>query len=452
MTRYLWATLVILAFTLGGCETSKRHVIENGDAPTPQPHPAGTPFRTPDEQVYWRSAVERMLAGDYAGSLPVFEQFAMDYPGYEWARNNLGLCLMRTGDLEGARAELMEGRLLAPGNLAIVTNLAYVASGQRDLRGVIDYSHQRLALMLGHDIAGDVPSADELQAAIAAADPAVPGSEVAITEALHFECCDALRAIDPEKAGAAFEAGMAAFPDRWWFPEFYALTFVLSDNARAAELHAKSEELAAGAGESRESHIAYRLPIDGAALILQGHHSMPSHSGVIESYAWDFMPVRFDEAGTALTALEGIDGTANEHYVGWDQPVLAAADGVVRAVADGFDDNTPNGGVINYGNGVLIAHTDAAGREELSVYWHLRNGSIVVKPGDTVKAGDEIGHLGSSGIAIVPHLHFVVRRGPLLGVGLDARFAAYELHGPDGTFQPVASGSPAEGSVVRAAE
>jgi murein DD-endopeptidase MepM/ murein hydrolase activator NlpD len=73
------------------------------------------------------------------------------------------------------------------------------------------------------------------------------------------------------------------------------------------------------------------------------------------------------------------------------------------------------------GNFVLIDHGDG----EYSLYAHLRPGSLRVRPGDLVKAGQPIGSLGSSGNSTEPHLHFQVcdRPDPLLCAGIPVDFS-----------------------------
>lgn len=39
---------------------------------------------------------------------------------------------------------------------------------------------------------------------------------------------------------------------------------------------------------------------------------------------------------------------------------------------------------------------------------HLHKGSIIVKVGDTVKAGQKIAELGNTGWSTAPHLHFEI--------------------------------------------
>ncbi|MCF3170978.1 MULTISPECIES: M23 family metallopeptidase [Streptomyces] len=47
-----------------------------------------------------------------------------------------------------------------------------------------------------------------------------------------------------------------------------------------------------------------------------------------------------------------------------------------------------------------------------AVYAHLRRGSLRVRAGDRVRAGQEIGHVGNSGNTTEPHLHFHLMDGP----------------------------------------
>jgi hypothetical protein len=58
------------------------------------------------------------------------------------------------------------------------------------------------------------------------------------------------------------------------------------------------------------------------------------------------------------------------------------------------------------GNAVIVAHPD--GFE--SSYCHLQQGSVRVKPGDAVKAGQDMGRVGLSGDTEFAHLHFGLRQ------------------------------------------
>jgi hypothetical protein len=66
-----------------------------------------------------------------------------------------------------------------------------------------------------------------------------------------------------------------------------------------------------------------------------------------------------------------------------------------------------NGG--GYGNYVAIKDDETG---KCYFYAHIQAGTITVKQGDKVKAGQEIGKMGSSGDSGHMHLHFEVRRTP----------------------------------------
>ncbi|WP_230532554.1 M23 family metallopeptidase [Microvirga roseola] len=92
--------------------------------------------------------------------------------------------------------------------------------------------------------------------------------------------------------------------------------------------------------------------------------------------------------------------------------VLAAADGKVLRVRDGVEDVSIAGrgrqSVANTecGNGAVVDH----GNGWEAQYCHTAKGSLVVRPGDEVKAGDRIGKIGLSGMTEYPHLHFTLRK------------------------------------------
>lgn len=91
--------------------------------------------------------------------------------------------------------------------------------------------------------------------------------------------------------------------------------------------------------------------------------------------------------------------------------VIAAADGVVKALRDGEPDVPVSiGGRARVkgreaGNGVVLDHGDGWETQ----YSHLRKGSIRVARGQRIKAGDMLGLIGFSGNTAFPHVDFVVR-------------------------------------------
>lgn len=92
--------------------------------------------------------------------------------------------------------------------------------------------------------------------------------------------------------------------------------------------------------------------------------------------------------------------------------VHAAADGVVLGARDGMADvsvreaGAPAVDGRECGNGVRLDH----GGGWTSQYCHLRRGSITVRPGARVHAGDRLGLIGLSGATEYPHLHFQVEK------------------------------------------
>lgn len=77
-------------------------------------------------------------------------------------------------------------------------------------------------------------------------------------------------------------------------------------------------------------------------------------------------------------------------------PIYAAGDGKVV-----FAQKASDGA-----NGVIIQHDGVS-----TMYWHMQDGSLKVKVGDTVSAGQQIGSSGDTGFAFGCHLHFEVRPG-----------------------------------------
>ncbi|MEM7023759.1 MAG: M23 family metallopeptidase [Pseudomonadota bacterium] len=95
--------------------------------------------------------------------------------------------------------------------------------------------------------------------------------------------------------------------------------------------------------------------------------------------------------------------------------VRAAAAGVVDALRDGVPDDGLEQGIDavagkECGNGIRLDH----GEGWTSWYCHLRRGSLMVRKGDRVEAGQPLGMVGFSGQTTFPHLHFDVRHGGIV--------------------------------------
>ena len=126
----------------------------------------------------------------------------------------------------------------------------------------------------------------------------------------------------------------------------------------------------------------YRLPFTpGCSFrVVQGNDGVFSHMGQ-DRFAIDFgMP----------------EGT----------PVLAAREGLVVLVRDGFDSGAPDPAYKTRANIIFVRHADRT----LGEYVHLLKGGMKVKAGDTVRTGQLLALSGNSGYTRGPHLHFMVFR------------------------------------------
>ena len=168
----------------------------------------------------------------------------------------------------------------------------------------------------------------------------------------------------------------------------------------------------------------YIFPLRGVSFVGWGASFHTGHRwAIIEEFALDIARL----GGDGLTHKG--DGIRFEDYYAYGTDVLAAADGRVTEAADGVaEDPTAmqrpdesqeayfarllkeqaermaKGAGSIMGNYLMIDH----GKSEFAMYAHLQPGSVRVKKGDQVKAGDVIGKLGSSGNSTEPHLHFHV--------------------------------------------
>ena len=188
-----------------------------------------------------------------------------------------------------------------------------------------------------------------------------------------------------------------------------------------------------------QTKTALRLPFEGEWFVFWGGRDVTQNYHAAsgdQRFAYDFGIVR---EGSSYRS----EGAQNEDYYCFGAPVLAPGDGVVAAAVDGVPDQTP--GKLDpkeaMGNHVVIDH----GNGEFSFLAHLREGSVRVRPGASVTAGDVIGACGNSGNSSEPHLHYHLQTSavPFGGEGLPAFFGAYLADGA-----AVASGEPTRGQFV----
>jgi len=98
-----------------------------------------------------------------------------------------------------------------------------------------------------------------------------------------------------------------------------------------------------------------------------------------------------------------------EFFNGGGTPIIAAAAGTV--VVAGDDSTTAYGPATSFYGNLVVIELDQAydGQPVFNLYGHMLRVDVAV--GDEVEAGDLLGAVGSTGVAIGAHLHFEVRVG-----------------------------------------
>jgi murein DD-endopeptidase MepM/ murein hydrolase activator NlpD len=109
-------------------------------------------------------------------------------------------------------------------------------------------------------------------------------------------------------------------------------------------------------------------------------------------------------------------------------PVLAARAGTVMQLESKYEasglDAARFAGRANY---IRIAHDDGT----MAVYAHLRANGVLVRVGEKVQAGQQIGVSGNTGYTTGPHLHFVVQ----VNRGMRIESIPFRMRGPAGPLR-----------------
>lgn len=133
---------------------------------------------------------------------------------------------------------------------------------------------------------------------------------------------------------------------------------------------------------------SFRLPVDGSPVVCAFY----DHGGA----DWNCGGVRYS----------GHRGT--DFAVAYGTPIVAAANGRVVEVEDGYFDGCTSGdcagGPTGLGNHVLLEHPDGT----RTYYGHMKIWTVAVAAGQEVRCGDLLGEVGSSGLSTGNHVHFQV--------------------------------------------
>ena len=154
----------------------------------------------------------------------------------------------------------------------------------------------------------------------------------------------------------------------------------------------------------------FRRPVACDSCIANWYYFDQDSGGGIED--WNCASSTYDGHRGSDFSLAGGNGAIDTGY-----DAVAAADGTVISTMDGFYDHCTScpgagdsrcgtGFGSGFGNHVRISYGSGQ-----VIYAHLRMGSVRVGPGDTVRCGQVIGQIGSSGCSTGAHLHFEMRPG-----------------------------------------
>jgi hypothetical protein len=180
----------------------------------------------------------------------------------------------------------------------------------------------------------------------------------------------------------------------------------------------------------------YRLPMRGCWFVSSGHDFGVEHRRQLGDghFAWDF--VRVDWDGQTATGPQ-----LSESYA-YAQLIVAPADGRVLAARDDLPDHEP-GAAATAPNFLEIDHRNG----EVSRIVHIKPGSLRVRVGERVWAGQPVAQVGNSGNSDTPHLHIGFRRGGDAPHPIPVRFSDYTARSNEGT-QRLDLGRPRRGQFV----
>ncbi|WP_435831343.1 peptidoglycan DD-metalloendopeptidase family protein [Nocardia aurea] len=107
---------------------------------------------------------------------------------------------------------------------------------------------------------------------------------------------------------------------------------------------------------------------------------------------------------TGTFTVSDVFGSRGGDHKGID---MAAVDGTpIFSVSDGRV--VAAGPASGFGNWIVVDSIDTNGRGYSAVYGHMWDAGVLVRVGETVRAGQQIGLVGSAGESSGPHLHFEI--------------------------------------------
>src|SRR5262249_38106304 len=271
-----------------------------------------------------------------------------------------------------------------------------------------------------------------------------PGKELmriegdALTAATQTVFARTQTAVIPASAAVSVDIDLILSPDTAPERVTHRIAYTLKADSELALMVGSLEVSAPEVAITRHPAMVIRAPLKGKGWLAASACCKPNvHrdlrvaiDGVrietAETFAIDWAKVKNDRI------FDG-DGKRVEQYYGFGENVLAVADGTVVSIHDGMPDETPSVLMVpksksDYGGNNVFVEIAA---NVFAWYAHLRQGSLTVKVGDTVKAGVPIAQLGNSGPSEGPHLHFGLldKPDPIAGRSLPFVFNSFTLDG-----------------------
>jgi murein DD-endopeptidase MepM/ murein hydrolase activator NlpD len=168
------------------------------------------------------------------------------------------------------------------------------------------------------------------------------------------------------------------------------------------------------AGRSESPAQTFRLPFNSRWFVAQGGDTLNVNhhmTNAAQAHGLDFVMV----AGASQREISTPNPQRVEDFFAWGRSVLAPHDGEVVAVVNDMPDNALGVKDADHPAGNHVGIQIAPDR--FVFLGHLQRGSITVKPGDRVVAGQTLGRCGNSGNSDHPHVHMHVQDRRVLGSG-----------------------------------
>lgn len=224
------------------------------------------------------------------------------------------------------------------------------------------------------------------------------------------------------------------------------------------------------AADGAGSAVVLDLPGDGCWRVENSPaRRVPSHGTDLLGLRFAIDLVGTDDGGRSGRVVDwrtvlGVEPV--ERFVGFGRPVLSPVTGTVVAAHDGEPDHGGRRSPVTLlpyalgqaarlrrgvaavaGNHVVVERGDGA----CVAVAHLRAGSVRVRVGQAVAAGEPVGACGCSGNATEPHVHLQAMDGPdpAQARGLPIAFRTYRERQSDGTWAGRELAVPRDGAVIR---